>query len=128
MLRSISAPSVKATIYRNGSIAERSDEIGLLSCEFDRMMESWKYRTKVLIETNRLYEKEISTRMRTEEALKEKEAYLRTILETIQTGILITDPPNTPHQGCQSGSCGTDRRAGRKADWPQQLRVPALRR
>lgn len=72
--------------------SRRSDEIGLLSCEFDRMMEKLEYRTKVLIETNRLYEKEISTRMRTEEALKEKEAYLRTILETIQTGILITDP------------------------------------
>jgi PAS domain S-box-containing protein len=70
----------------------RRDEIGQLAREFDRLMAQLYQQNRILAETNKLYEKEISIRMRTEDVLKEKEAYLQAILDTIQTGVLITDP------------------------------------
>ncbi len=49
-------------------------------------------RTFELRETNQRLMQEIAERKRTEKALQEKEEYLRTIMATIQTGLVVLDP------------------------------------
>jgi PAS domain S-box-containing protein len=75
------------------------DEIGSLAEGFNEMLEQIQHRDEKL-------RADIERRIRTEQALSESEERLKTILETIQAGVLIIDPET--HLIVQANSIACD--------------------
>jgi PAS domain S-box-containing protein len=78
----------------NEQIAERRQAEEALQTAYDELEERVKQRTDELLRANHLLKREIADRRRADEALRESEVRLKTVLDTIQAGIVVIDPKN----------------------------------
>ncbi len=70
---------------------DRSDEIGTLAREFDRMLTRLAHKNQELAQANAALQEDIKERQKTEKALRFSERYYRSLLYSLQDDIIVVD-------------------------------------